>query len=56
MAFTATLTSARLSTLGARMDTAQPTLEAARAIEAARPTMADAAETTERNGCRPFSA
>ncbi len=43
LAFTATLTSARLSTWGARMDTAQPTLDVARAIETARPTMADAA-------------
>jgi hypothetical protein len=43
LAFTATLTSARLSTFGARIDTAQPTLDAARAMETARPTMADAA-------------
>jgi hypothetical protein len=40
LAFTVTSTSARLSTLGARMDTPQPTDAAASAIQKARPTMA----------------
>ena len=42
LAFTATLTAARLSIWGARRDTPQPTVDAARAMGTARLTMADA--------------